>query len=179
MLRRLRPAFGRRAVHLGRRPLLQLKLPIALLGLTLAFGALFVAHTMAAWGKLVVSGAPDPWVAQLAHEIARDYLTVSSAIAGGYVLSLVLLCLTFTHRLLGPIVALERHLERLRRGHYEARLRLRAGDPLSRVADELNELGLRLGDRTRTAIAEDRLGGAIDGVEAEDASRDGSNARAA
>ena len=106
MRENFRLVSGRRAIGLGRRPLLQLKLPLILLAITVSFGALFAAHTWAAWGQLISFGASEPWVGQLADEILRDYLTVSTAIATAYVAFLMLTCLAYTHRLLGPIVAL-------------------------------------------------------------------------
>ena len=144
MRENFRLVSGRRAIGLGRRPLLQLKLPLILLAITVSFGALFAAHTWAAWGQLISFGASEPWVGQLADEILRDYLTVSTAIATAYVAFLMLTCLAYTHRLLGPIVALERHLHSLRLGNATTRIRLREGDPLAGVAEELNSLGPRL-----------------------------------
>lgn len=50
-------------------------------------------------------------------------------------------CLAATHRLLGPIVAIQSQLQSLKNGDYASRVYLRAGHPLTRVAKDLNDLG--------------------------------------
>lgn len=130
----------RRLVNLEINPLHQLKLPIVLLAITATFLVLFFAHTHAAFGSLVAASFETAWIHELAGEITRDFFVVSVVIGLAYAIVVLTVCLAGAHRALGPIVALERHLSRLRNGDYSSRVALRAGHPLERVADDLNAL---------------------------------------
>ena len=70
----------------------------------------------------------------------RDFLIVSLAIAGAYVLAVLATCLVYAHRLLGPVIALRQHIEGMKNGDYSSHLQLRAGDAFTEVAKDLNEL---------------------------------------
>lgn len=130
----------RRLVNLSTRPLFQLKLPVTLLLVSSLFLAVFVAHTHAAYGKLIAAGFEHAFLANLASEIRFDYLVVSATLAIAWALAIVGVCLTLTHHFLGPIVALRRQIEQLKRGEYSASAHIRAGHPLRAVADELDGL---------------------------------------
>lgn len=144
-LRTLLSNAGRRKlVDLRFRPFLQLKLPALLITITAAFCLLFVAHTQAAYGAVARIGLEEPWLRAFADEIRGDYLVVSIAIATAYVFVLLGACLAGTHRLLGPVGVLQRHLAELKSGNYTRRIQLRAGHPLADLARELNELSERL-----------------------------------
>ena len=152
----------RRLIDLGFRPGMQIKLPAILLLVTTGFAALFLAHTRKAWGSLVEIGLADPWLRVFAREIQQDYFVVSLAIACAYAVVIVGICLAGTHRIFGPIVALERHLESLKRGDYTSRVRLRSGHPLCGLASDLNELG--------EVLARSRDGEAAESAEPREAS---------
>lgn len=62
-------AGRRRLVNLRVWPGLQLKLPVGLLMITLAFSALFLAHTNKAYGTLFAVGLEEPWLRALAEDI--------------------------------------------------------------------------------------------------------------
>ena len=131
----------RRLIDLRRRPGLQLKLPALLLMITAGFSALFLAHTEEALGAILLElGQQDGWLRNMVEEIQHDYLVVSLSIVVAYASVVVGICLAATHRLLGPIVALRRHLANVKNGDYASRVHLRAGHPLSGVAEDLNEL---------------------------------------
>ena len=130
----------RRLIDLGFRPGLQIKLPAVLLLVTTAFAVLFAAHTREAYGFLFEIGLEDPWLRAFALEIQHDYFVVSIAIMSAYAIVVSGICLAGTHRVLGPIVVLRKHLESLQRGDYESRIRLRSGHPLCGLAAGLNDL---------------------------------------
>ncbi len=133
-------AGRRRLVDLRFRPGLQLKLPALLLAVTFTFSLLFVAHANEAYGKLLEAGLDDVFLRALGQEIRSDFVVVSAAIAVAYAVAVIGICLAGTHRILGPIVALRRHLEDIKRGDYSTSIQLRAGHPLSGVAMDLNEV---------------------------------------
>lgn len=53
----------------------------------------------------------------------------------------------FTHKLIGPTYAFRRHIKELARGNYKSRVTLRKGDAFTEVADDLNELAVKLEQR--------------------------------
>lgn len=130
----------RRLVNLSTRPLFQLKLPISLLLISSLFLVVFLAHTYAAYGKLIAAGFENAFLAELASEIRFDYLVVSTALGIAWVLAIFGACLAVTHHYLGPIVALRRQIAHLKRGEYSTPAHVRSGHPLRAVADELDGL---------------------------------------
>jgi hypothetical protein len=148
------PGSHRRAVNLGIRPGLQLRLPLVVIAITVAFAALFAAHTDAAYGRFVRIGIDQPGLKALVAYQGRDFLVVSLAMGTAYVLAILVACLVHGHRLLGPIVALRRHLEGMKNGDYSSSVVLRAGDVLSDVADDLNGLTAILRDQEKRSRTE-------------------------
>lgn len=66
----------------------------------------------------------------------------------GFVLTTVL-----SHRLLGPLVPIRRHIQKLIEGRYEDRLRLRKKDELHFLADDINALTEKLGERSKGSVS--------------------------
>lgn len=66
----------------------------------------------------------------------------------GFALTTVL-----SHRLLGPLVPIRRHLQKLIEGKYDDRLRLRKTDELHFLADDLNKLTEKLGERSKNSVS--------------------------
>ena len=141
------PGSRRRAINLRIRPGLQLQLPLVVVAITVAFATLFAAHTDEAYGRLVHIGIDQPGLKALVADQGRDFLVVSASMGAAYVLAVLVACLVHGHRLLGPIIALRRHLEGMKNGDYTSRIALRAGDAFSDVADDLNELSGALHDK--------------------------------
>ncbi|MFK7895755.1 MAG: hypothetical protein AB8G23_07975 [Myxococcota bacterium] len=134
--------FGdrRRLVNLSTQPIFQLKLPIGLLLISSGFALVFAAHTHAAYGRLISAGFEDAFLSELAAEISFDYLVVSGALGLAWCLTILGVCLTVTHRFLGPIVALRRRISQIKAGQYEQRALIRENHPLRAVGDELDAL---------------------------------------
>ena len=137
---------ARRAIRLP-APFAQLKLPVYLLILTLAFGALFAWHSTAAYERLyglVISSIPESHRVLLLDQ-TRDFAIVSATILTGYALFVLGVCLAYTHGLLGPLVALRRHVQALKDGEYGSRVELRESDrAYLDVAQDLNDLAQSL-----------------------------------
>ena len=112
------------------KPAAQLKLPVVLLLLTLAFGLLMAWHTHTAYERIYATtmGGVSTAFQEDVHEQTADFLVVSSAMLGGYVLIVLGFCIAYTHRLIGPTVALQRQARKLRAGDFTARTQLRKGD---------------------------------------------------
>ncbi len=137
---------ARRAIRLP-APFAQLKLPVYLLILTLAFGALFAWHSIAAYERLyglVISSIPESHRVLLLDQ-TRDFAIVSATILTGYALFVLGVCLAYSHGLLGPLVALRRHVQALKDGEYGSRVELRESDrAYLDVAQDLNDLAQSL-----------------------------------
>ncbi len=130
----------RRLVNLSTRPLFQLKLPITLLLISSLFLVAFLAHTYAAYGKLIAAGFEHAFLAELASDIRFDYLVVSASLGIAWALAILGACLALTHHYLGPIVALRRQIVHLKQGEYSTPAHVRPGHPLRAIADELDGL---------------------------------------
>lgn len=63
---------------------------------------------------------------------------------GTFIVFLTVLCVLYTHKLIGPTVAFKRHIESLISGDYHSRVKLREGDAFEDVAMKLNELAQKL-----------------------------------
>src|SRR5215831_16860175 len=129
------------------RPGVQLKLPIYLLGVSFVFSLMLAFNSYAAYGKIIhgsLATAPAPFAQDLVEQ-TQPFLKTTSALLGGYVLTVLGVTIAYLHRVVGPIVAIERHLRALQRGDYAARVTIRSTDSLyAEVADQLNELASRL-----------------------------------
>jgi len=83
------------------------------------------------------------WLDPSMIAIGEDYLY--------FLIGFGLLCFTFgiwiTHKIVGPSVALKRFIKELRQGKYGHSIRLRDGDHLQDVAEDLNELSRILAEK--------------------------------
>ena len=133
---------ARRAIRFP-APFAQLKLPVYLLILTLAFGALFAWQSTAAYERLhglVISSMPDSHRVMIRDQ-TRDFAIVAAAMLTDYALFVLGACLSYTPGLLGPLVALRRHIQALKDGQYGSRVELRKSDTAYlAVAQDLNDL---------------------------------------
>ena len=122
-----------------------------LIALTVVFGAVSAFNSWSAFGaiyKALLVTAAAPFEAEILGQ-ARLYLNTSLALFAGYVVCVLAVTIGYVHRLIGPTVALERHLRALRRGEYGERVNLRSNDRLyGELAEHLNELTSRL-DRAK------------------------------
>lgn len=121
----------------------QIRLPLYLLLITIAFTCLFAWHTHSAYARLyemVMATVPESYHEQILGQ-TRDFGIVGAAILGGFVLTMLGFCIAYTHTLLGPTVPLRRHVQSLKDGNYHARNKLRKSDLAHQgLADDLNEL---------------------------------------
>jgi len=134
----------RRKWNLLLQPALQLKLPVYLLLITIGFAAFQLVHGYIAYNQLFgtvlkVAGHP-PMLEELLREQTRDFLEVSAEVAIAYIALVLLLSVTYAHRMIGPTVAFRRVVEAMKNGDYAARVKLRKGDAFSELAEDLNEL---------------------------------------
>lgn len=68
-----------------------------------------------------------------------------------YILLLAAVCVSYTHRLVGPLRPFTRQVEAMIDGNYKSRITLRKGDLqlYNEYADKLNELAKKLADQQK------------------------------
>ena len=147
------PGSRRRAVNLSLQPGLQLRLPLLIFAITAAFCVLFGAHVQQAYGSMLELAVDEPWLQTSISEQGESFVIVSAAIAIGYIVTVFVACLTYAHRLLGPLVPIRRRLEGMKNGDYSSRIYLREGDLYGEIADDLNELAQLLYSQEKRANA--------------------------
>jgi hypothetical protein len=143
---RLAEPERRRSVRLI-KPGVQVKLAIYLIVITFGFTLLLGFNGWAAYGRLLAGSmttAPAPFKQDVVEQ-TRPFVHASLALLGGYLFAMLGVTIAYLHRVIGPIVAIERHLRALQRGDYTSRVTLRSGDHLyADLGDQLNELASRL-----------------------------------
>jgi hypothetical protein len=125
----------------------QLRLPVYLLLITVAFMSLFAWHTHSAYAELytmVMTNVPESFQDQILRQ-TQDFSVVGAAILGGFALTLLGFSIAYTHTLLGPTVPLRRQVQSMKDGNYRMRNKLRKTDAAHQgLADDLNELASTL-----------------------------------
>ncbi len=126
------------------RPSLQLKLPLYMLLLTLAFVSTLAFHSYLTFGRVFEVAIQETLQPEFyRHVIAaqtRDFGVTLAALAFGYSVVVLVLCVAWAHRMIGPEIPIRRHIEALKNGDYGSRIHLRKQDAFGDVAEDLNEL---------------------------------------
>jgi methyl-accepting chemotaxis protein len=137
-----RPRERRRSLNLLQQPGIQLKLPAYLLLVTVGFGALWTRNAATAFADFyqTLSAHQPSYLVPMLTDQLRDFAIFSGIVSIAYVLALLVICIVYLHRLVGPSVALRRQLESLKNGDYSRRVRLRRNDAFQDLAADLNEL---------------------------------------
>jgi hypothetical protein len=141
----------RKARNILIRPGFQLRLPLYILLLSVVFVSLSL--------QLANMYLDQAYAARLGNSADLQYLphalisqmtslsTLSLLLLFVYAVLVVVISSIYTHRLLGPMVPISRHLKALNEGFYAHRLQLREHDALHELADQLNELAETLEQR--------------------------------
>ncbi len=141
----------RKARNMLRRPAYQLKLPVFILLLSMAFlalgvlfGNLYFQQTYLS--MLATSTQPD-YLQDVITQQAHEFKLLSLLLLTVYAALVTVITTIYTHRLIGPTLPIRRHIKALRDGLYSHRVKLRQHDGLQDVADELNALAETLEER--------------------------------
>ena len=142
---------NRKARNILIRPGFQLKLPFYILMLTLSFVCLTLLlgnlYLEQAYVTMIENTTQSEYLQQVITDQIAAFKTVSLVLLFVYAVLVVVITSVYTHRLLGPLIPIARHLKALKEGFYSHRLRLRKKDPLHELADQLNELAETLEER--------------------------------
>jgi hypothetical protein len=141
----------RKARNLLLRPAFQLKLPLYILLLSMAFlvlgvlfGNLYFQQTY--MSTLATSTQPE-YLQQVIARQTQEFKLLSLLLLAVYAAAVTVITTIYTHRLIGPTLPIRRHIKALRDGLYSHRVVLRKHDGLQDVADELNALAKTLEER--------------------------------
>lgn len=90
--------------------------------------------------QLIASNEINPEVGQsIAHTISVS-MTTMMIIAVAFAMVATWIGVKLSHRLYGPMVPFNRHIEKLKQGYYSNRMNLRKTDELKELRDALNSL---------------------------------------
>jgi len=141
----------RKARNILIKPGFQLKLPFYILlltlsfvGLTLLLGNLYLEQ---AYVTMIENTTQSEYLQQIITKQIAAFKEITLLVLLVYAALVVAITSVYTHRLLGPMIPIARHLKALKEGFYSHRLRLRKKDALHELADQLNELAEVLEER--------------------------------
>jgi len=134
----------RKARNLLLRPTLQMKLPLYTLLLSFTFGLLalllFYIYFEQLYVMMLENTTQGSYLRTAVSMQTNNFLEATSMLLIGYILLMVAVTTIYTHRIIGPTVALKRHIRALKDGLYSHRVHLRKHDELKDMAADLNEL---------------------------------------
>ena len=140
----------RRAFNAILQPFLQFKLLLYMLGSTVVVAILLATFLYFAFSDLIGSlstgaGAADYYVEMIEMQLIHlfRYCGVLFVL---YIVLLAVVCIAYTHKLIGPFQPFNRHVDSMLTGDYDSRVHLRKGDPdlFQDYADKLNALAEKL-----------------------------------
>lgn len=151
ILKRLRFEEHRKARNLLLKPVLQLKLALYVLLLSLSFvlitvmfGKLYFEQTLV---TLVENTTQADYIQAVISRQLTGFKSMSLLLLGVYAVLMVVLAMVYTHRMIGPMLPITRHVKALNDGFYSHRVTLRRHDCFQELADELNVLAETLEKR--------------------------------
>jgi len=144
------PTQKRRVINAMWQPFLQFKLLMYMLGSTAVVAILLAAFLYYAFNDLISVIAGSNQATDYYGEMIQIQLVHLFRYCGAlfvlYVVLLAIVCVAYTHKLIGPLRPFVRHVESLSNGDYSARVHLRKGDLeiYNDYASKLNELAEHL-----------------------------------
>lgn len=148
LLRRLGFDENRRASNILLRPMLQLKLALYALILTLIFVSITVLFAKLYFEQtyitLVENTTQAEYIQAVLTEQVHSFKSMSLLVLVVYSVLMVALVSVYTHRMIGPTLPIMRHIKALKNGFYGHRVKLRRHDCFQELAEELNALAKEL-----------------------------------
>jgi HAMP domain-containing protein len=122
----------------------QLKLPFYILLLSVVFLSLCILlgniYFQQTYNSMLATSTQPDYLQQVIAQQAHEFKMLSLLLLAVYAALVSVVATLFTHRLIGPILPIRRHIRALQEGRYGQRVKLRKHDGLQDVADELNRL---------------------------------------
>ena len=151
ILRCLGLSENRKARNMLLKPVLQLKLALYAIVLTLIFlcttvffGKMYFEQT---YITLVENTTQAEYIQAVVSQQVHQFKSMFLLLLVVYTVMMVVLITVYTHRMIGPTLPIMRHIRALKDGFYSQRVRLRRYDCFQEMADELNKLAEALEKR--------------------------------
>lgn len=151
ILRRLGLSENRKARNMLLKPVLQLKLALYAIVLTLIFlcttvffGKMYFEQT---YITLVENTTQAEYIQAVVSQQVHQFKSMFLLLLVVYTVMMVVMITVYTHRMIGPTLPIMRHIRALKDGFYSQRVRLRRYDCFQEMADELNKLAEALEKR--------------------------------
>jgi methyl-accepting chemotaxis protein len=142
---------NRKASNFLLKPVLQLKLALYALVLSLTFvlvsvlfGKLYFEQT---YITLVENTTQAEYIQAIITQQVHNFKSMFLLLLGIYTVLMVVLVTVYTHRMIGPTFPIMRQIRALKDGLYSHRVKLRRHDCFQELADELNALAQTLEQR--------------------------------
>lgn len=126
------------------KPAFQLRLPLFVLLLSFAFlllavvlGNLYFEQTFV---TMMETTSQTEYLQTIINEQTRGFRNMAVLLLAVYTVLVVAVTSVYTHRLIGPVLPIMRHVKALQEGVYSHRVQLRQHDAYQELADELNAL---------------------------------------
>lgn len=144
------PPVKRKLRNLILDPRLQMRLAIHCGITSVAFAAAIYFILLMSYrtiqGVIVELVGHAPQVYEVVARVWAGTEVLIYGAAAAYILVIVGLTILYTHKMVGPVVAFQRHLSRLAEGDFNAQTKLRRGDAFKGLADALNRLSVILAE---------------------------------
>ena len=151
ILSRLGLNENRKARNFLLKPVLQLKLALYALMLSLTFvliavlfGKLYFEQT---YITLIENTTQAEYIQAVITQQVHNFKSLFLLLLGVYTVLMVVLVTVYTHRMIGPTFPIMRHIKALKNGLYSHRVKLRRHDCFQELANELNSLAESLEKR--------------------------------
>lgn len=133
------------------RPKQQLLLGLVFMGIsTMSMIVLFLLMIVSfnqTVGRLVERNQISPHVGFLLQDSVTLPMGIASLLSLFTMIFFAWWYIRISHRFFGPLVPIQRHIENLKIGRYQSRVRLRQTDELGELRDSLNDLAAALEER--------------------------------
>lgn len=132
------------------QPFLQFKLLLYMLGSTIVVALLLATFLYFAFSDMISGLSTGAGAASYHAEMIEIQLVHLFRYCGVlfilYILLLAVVCVAYTHKLIGPFQPFNRHVDSMISGDYKSRVSLRKGDPdlFQDYAEKLNTLADKL-----------------------------------
>lgn len=146
-----RSSQKRKALNAVWQPFLQFKLLLYMLGSTAVVAILLSVFLYFAFSDLIGAvgsgnAGPQSYYAEMVEMQLVHLFRYCGVLFVLYILLLAVVCIVYTHKLIGPFRPFNRHLDSLLEDDFASRVQLRDGDPdmFKEYADKLNALAEKL-----------------------------------
>jgi nitrate/nitrite-specific signal transduction histidine kinase len=141
------------------QPLVQTKIGLYCIILSLLFASVIAAIVYYNMGQLFqfiidLTDAPNEVQDIILNHLSSIQIWIYTSL-GVYILLIIAVSIWYTHRLVGPMVAFQKHFEALERGDFSHRTNLRRHDAFHDAANALNNATETLGAKSYPRTSRD------------------------